>query len=719
MAQNRFIRFFLICFLCFCFLAKVSLLFPHLTQAEDEGTAVIMDEIVVTATKTTEQRRDIPNAVILKDRGDVQESPAESLGDLLANEPGVDWRTQGNYGGAVEEIHVRGMSGNATQVRVNGITINSPSVGIADVGRIPLNNIEQVEVVKGSGSVLYGSGAMGGTINIITKRPKKDTVDLNIAAGYGSENTYQISAEQGMFLTDDFGYYLTANRRETDGFRDNSDLEHNDVSLKLVLEKGDHLDISLYGDFIEREYGRPGVEPCKGTQNFFVGEEEVYDSESASLLDRGRDDDHHVLLEAKSQILEWLGLRLRGDYTYMENYNYFRYVDFFGLAGSKAWTTNEVFGAEGNLNIQPFKGASLLLGAEYKGYDWQNESVVLDTNGTEVPEANLTTEADLNTAGVFGEGQYRPCKYFKALAGIRHEDHSEFGTVELPRFGAILNPWPNTAFKVTHGKHFLAPSPNDLFWPEDPFAKGNPNLEPEEGWHTDATVEQSFGDDRLFVTMSYFHWDVDNKIQWGPDSQGVFTPQNLRTYEADGLEVGTTIGPFHNVRLGFYYTYLNADEESKDYTKQQYYDAGGWLAPGIPPPTPADFQCSWVKRRAAYTPEHLFKGNLTYMSDFGLTATATARYVSERVWYRTETDGAYPATKTVPYTLDSYWTADVKVEQRVYDHWVLSLLANNLFDEEYDTYLGTFQDTPPFGPTTVEGFPGAGTSVFLSARYEY
>jgi iron complex outermembrane receptor protein len=93
--------------------------------------------------------------------------------------------------------------------------------------------------------------------------------------------------------------------------------------------------------------------------------------------------------------------------------------------------------------------------------------------------------------------------------------------------------------------------------------------------------------------------------------------------------------------------------------------------------------------------------------------------MSDRVWYRTETDVAYPATKTVKYTLDSYWTVDLKVQQRLYDHWLVSLKGNNLLDENYDTYFDTFQDTPPFGQTTVEGFPGAGRSVFVSLTYEY
>ena len=329
----------------------------------DEAADFTMEEVIVTATKTKEKRKDIPNSVIVIDEIDIQRSPEKSLGGLLANELGVDLRTQGNYGGAAEEIHIRGMSGNATQVLVNGVSVNSPSLGTADAGRIPLNNIERIEVVKGSGSLLYGSGAMGGTINIITKRPHKETKDAIVSAGYGSEDTNQVSVEQGMFVWGDFGYFLTANRRETDGFRDNSDLTHNDASIRLVLDKGDSLDISLYGDYIDREYGRPGVMPPEGTQDFFISGVKFYNNDAASLLDRGADDDGHLVLQIKSQPTQWVSYLVKGDYAHIENYNYQRYNS--GGTGSETWTTNKALGSEGNIDIKPFNGATVLLGAEY------------------------------------------------------------------------------------------------------------------------------------------------------------------------------------------------------------------------------------------------------------------------------------------------------------------------------------------------------------------
>ena len=160
-------------------------------QDKNQDTSKLkrMDEVVVTATKTEESVKDIPNAVIVKDSIDIEDSGAKSIGQLLANEQGIDLRTRGDYAGATEEIHIRGMGADGTQVLVNGVVVNSPSLGSANLNGLPMNNIERVEVVKGAGSLLYGTSAMGGIVNIITKRPEKDTVTLNAKAGYGTNST--------------------------------------------------------------------------------------------------------------------------------------------------------------------------------------------------------------------------------------------------------------------------------------------------------------------------------------------------------------------------------------------------------------------------------------------------------------------------------------------------------------------------------------------------
>lgn len=682
------------------FLFIVDLNHAAVAAAEDlPQESVVMDEVVVTATKTPEKRKDIPNAVIVIDQKDIQASGAQSIGELLANEPGIDWRTYGNYGGASQEIQIRGMKGNATQVLVNGVNVASPSLGVANVGKIPIDNIERIEIVKGSGSLLYGSGAMAGTVNIITKSPSKDQMDLKVGVGYGSQDTYRLAAENGMFVAGDFGYYLTAGRTETDGFRDNSWLRQNDASLKLIFDKGDSFQAGLYGDYIDRTYGMPGAKPPAGTEDYEINGEKFYNSDAAALLDHSRDRDGHAVLEVKGRPVQEVGFALKGYYADMENDNVERYA--YDGSGYENTVTNRVLGTDGHVAIYPFEGAKLLAGGEYKNLDWKNEGYDLDSDGDKT--VKTTTEARIFTRSAFTEAEYRPLNYGKILAGIRHENHSVFGSENLPLFGLVLNPFEKTAVKISHGKHFLAPTPNDLYWPDNGYTRGNPDLKPEIGWHTDVTVEQSLLHDKLFMTLSYFHWNVDDKIQWEPDSQGVWSPMNLAGYKADGVEAGMKIGPFYDLTLAFCYTYTNAEEESRAYTVQDY--------------SSMDFQYKMVKRRASMTPENQFKADLTYKSSFGLTATATVRYVDDRVMYHTETT-AYPETETVTYTLDSYWTADLKFQQRLFRQWILSLSVYNLFDEAYDTHLASFTDQTTYN-TVLCGYPGAGRSVFAGVAYEF
>ncbi len=659
-------------------------------EARFEGEEFVLEDTVVTATKTEEKRSDIPNSVILIDEAEIENATAESLGELLANELGIDLRSYGGFGGASQGMHIRGMGADGTQVFVNGVNVNSPSLGQADVARVPLNNIERIEVVKGSGSLLYGTGAMGGTISIITKGPKHDKIDLKANAEYGSEDTYQLLAEHGMFLSEEFGYYLTAGRRETDGFRDNSDLTHTDVTLKLVYEIPDILDMSLYGDYIDREYGRPGVKPPPRTESFYVNGEQVYSRDAASTLDRGADEDAHLVFEVKGTPSGMFGFNFRTDYSYSEAYNLTRYYSSFtnSVPGSKSWTTNEVFTIEGNVDFNPFEGLDFLLGADYRDYDWENENVNLDGSGIEYAGMREQTSAQLDTNGLYAEAEYRPCAYFRALAGIRREEHSTFGSETVSRFGFTINASENTVFKFSRGKHFKAPTLNDLFYPYEDWgwgmgASGNPDLRPETGYHTDVTFEQTLLDHRAFITFSYFDWDINDKIRWVPNESYFYRPQNLDVYEADGWELGAKISPFDHMLLALSYTNTEAEENL----------SGG------------------VKRQALYTPDSQFKGDWRYWTESGFSASLTLRYVSERPYYESELNA--DPTKI----LDDYWTTDVKIEQQVYEHWILSLQCNNLFDEEYDTYHASFYDST--GTSTIVGYPGAERSLFFRVSYEY
>ncbi|MFC1837310.1 TonB-dependent receptor plug domain-containing protein, partial [Thermodesulfobacteriota bacterium] len=604
------------------------IILPALAAAEEsEDTMKTLDEVVVSATKLEETRRDIPSSVILYDRYDIADQPVVSIGELLANDPGIDWRNKGDYGGASEEIHIRGMSGKATQVHINGVRINSPSLGLYDVGRLNLNNIDSVEVVKGAGSLLYGTGAMGGTLNIFTKKPTRDIVDLRIEGGAGINDTYHLGFENGLYFNDAIGYYLTANYDETEGFRSNSDLEHKDISLNFVLDRGKNWDISLYGQLLDRESGLPDVKPPAGTDTYYLDGLQVYNSESANLINRQTDKDGLIALTLNFQPIDKININFLGNVSSQKTYFYGRYIslDFFDftlkLPGTESWTDNTTYEVEQNIDFAFFENGNLLLGVENIQYKWENESVDLDNSGQRLESSWSRTDERLESTGIYGELHYRLFSPLKILAGLRYENNSGFGNETLPRFGIVATPSENTVLKISSGKHFRAPTPNDLYWPEDAWSKGNPDLLPETGWHSDITCEQSLLDDRIFFTASYFYWDIDDKIDWALDEDWIYTPLNLSSYTGMGIEAGINIHIYDNFSLGINYTYLDITEES--------YEDG-------------------LERRADYTPENLFKSDLTYYNDIGLTVSAIARYTGERVYYNTY--------EGVEYGLDDYWT---------------------------------------------------------------
>lgn len=677
------------------------MIFPCFAMADEaeQEKMKTLDEVVVTATKTEETRKNVPNSVILYDQYDIEDYPARDIGEVMANDPGIDWRIQGDAGGAAQTIHIRGMSPNATQVFVNGVNINSPSLGLAEVGRLPVNNIGNIEVIKGSGSLLYGTGAMGGTVNIFTKKPARDRVDLRLNGGVGTNQTYHLGFENGLYFTETLGYYLTANYDETEGFRSNSDLDHKDVSVNFILNNGPQFDLSLYGQYIDRKFGRPGVRPPVGTVPYYVNGVAVYDSESASLLDRGGDEDGLLVLRADSRPNDKLDITFLGNISEMKNYNSTRYTFGGPIDGYEAWTTNTIWEIEGDADFIFSEKGDLLIGAEYINYDWENKTINLDGTGGKI-------DADLHSTGLYGELHFQLIDPLRVLAGLRYEDNSAFGTETLPRFGLVLTPKASTAIKLSSGKHFRAPTLNDLYFPEDIYAKGNPDLQPETGWHSDITWEQSLKDDHIFFSVSYFNWTLDDKIQWEPDSNGVFSPNNLRTFTGEGIEFETKLQLMTNLLIGLDYTYIEAEEESKAYTVMDYF-------------TPY-FEYNWVTRRAAYTPQNLFKGKIAYFTDFGMTVSAIVRYTGDRVTYRTEgiTSPFDINTKTVEYTLDSYWTFDLKLVQQIKDNFYITILGTNLFDEEFDTYLDSFTDLTTF-TSSVVGYPGAGRSVFGKLEFRY
>ena len=256
----------LLCFIPLVLQAGIASLYAQSNSEErpsneigETPTRFELDEIVVTASATEEPVRSVPRNVTVVTREDIEQAPSKNIVDLLNREVGVNLRSLfGSDKQAV--IDIRGMGATAASniiVMVDGIRMNSADMSGVDFSTMPLEMIERIEIVRGAGSVLYGSGAVGGVINIVTRKGTPET-ETRLYAAYGSYDTCDTRAGvSGSF--EDLGFHLNAGYYDTGGYRDNSALMKKDLNGVFDYFLTDAITLNLSGAFHEDEYGLAGV----------------------------------------------------------------------------------------------------------------------------------------------------------------------------------------------------------------------------------------------------------------------------------------------------------------------------------------------------------------------------------------------------------------------------------------------------------------------------
>ena len=227
--------------------------------AGTEGPSVMMDEVVVTATRLAEELSTIPANVTVVTEEQIAQSPAQNVPELLRSVAGVMVSDiSGN--GRSYTVDLRGFGETAslnTLVMVDGRRINQADLSGVDWSLIPKERVERIEIVRGGrGSVLYGDNATGGVINIITK---KGTLELTGAGSVlaGSYKTFQSSGSVSG-AAKDLSVAVNGNYRSSDGYRDNSDTLAKDAGGSLDYEASDKLFLRFNGGYHKDDASMPG-----------------------------------------------------------------------------------------------------------------------------------------------------------------------------------------------------------------------------------------------------------------------------------------------------------------------------------------------------------------------------------------------------------------------------------------------------------------------------
>ncbi|NIS67381.1 MAG: TonB-dependent receptor [Proteobacteria bacterium] len=231
---------------------------PYPVLADERDEVPILGEVVVTATREEEEIRKIPANVTVITAEEIENSNARTAADLLRSEESIVVRDLNGNGKNIQ-VDLRGFGETApsnTLVLVDGRRVNEIDLSGVDWTQIPLDQIERIEIVRGTGSVLFGDNAVGGVINIITKTPAKElAIRVGTSAGsYGRiREEASISGGYGNMAATLSGSYDSTN-----GYRENSEFRTRDAGGKIIYDPTDFLSFSLSGSYHRDNFGLPG-----------------------------------------------------------------------------------------------------------------------------------------------------------------------------------------------------------------------------------------------------------------------------------------------------------------------------------------------------------------------------------------------------------------------------------------------------------------------------
>lgn len=457
--------------------------------AESQDQRVVnaaLDTLVVTATRSEEKIGNVPARISIIEPHILEQSPIAELPHLLMSDASIDMLQYGGYG-QTASIYMRGTNDTHTLVLRDGVRLNTGSAGSASLAFIDTTDIKQIEVLKGPASVLYGTDAIGGVVQLVSKTPEKTGAFLT--GEIGEHNTYKSVigadlAENGIYAQ------IRGQRLESDGTQvtDFKDAQVNagaydqkGFSAKFGVEKQQY---AASVDYSENQGNSTYVDGIYDNYWNVIGLENIsqdFKNEIINLKGRINLSDNFALHARLSQFKDELEQNDSHDAIYN--------------------TTKE---AELYSKWQFSSTQNLLAGIATKNI----KSDVFSVSSFGIVDYDKTVES----TGYFVQHQYQSEKLHTQL-GVRVEDHETFGTHTVGQAAARYQILPATSIYTNIGTAFRAPTNNDLYalsW------GGNPELKPEESVSYEIGLDQQLTD-HLTMGLSAYRNEVDDLITYVTD----------------------------------------------------------------------------------------------------------------------------------------------------------------------------------------------------------
>ena len=615
----------------------------------DEDGDVNLERIVVTPGRYPSEISNAAASVTILDKEYIDNSNGNNVIDVLRPQSGIsvrDW-----YGtGAKASVDIRGFgetAGMNTLVLIDGRRVNEMDLSGVDWTQIPIDQIDRIEIMRGSGSVLYGDNAMGGVINIITKTGKgKPAIEFSAKAGSYNMNSEKLNVNG---FSGGVSYALNASQDSTNGYRENSYYNAQDFGAKFIYDLKPDLSVSVSTGYHDAEYGFPGALSEVHLQTRSRKDTRFPD-------DDANESDYYFKIGAKKDFEE--GTYLDTDLSFRRRtvYSYFlsssagfnpvfkNKIDTIGL------TPKYVF-SEDIFN----KANKLIIGTDFYCSDYSSD------NYTEADSlSNFTDINKTSVAGYFHDefsildnlifnGGYR---YERAKYEFDYHDNTGFNSdvdsnvaPEKKAFdsGLVFKTKDSQVF-FNVSKSFRFPATDEYF---SAFATPplNVNLKPQSGRHYEIGARHQFADSGS-IDLSLFRMDVSDELFYNP---ATFANENYDKTRHQGIETSAQYKILKRVKIFGNYTY------SDSVFKGGVYD--GKFIPMVP------------KHKGCVGIASVFFENISL--------DLKGNYIGKR-YFISDQSNSLPR-------MEDYFTVDSKLS---YDFkngtWFLGV--NNIFDKDYSEY---------------------------------
>jgi len=585
------------------------------------GAEVDVGQVVVTATKTELEISDVPQATSVITRKEIMNTPDRSVAEIIQRAAGVEVTQYGPLG-AVSLPKIRGSESEQVLILLNGRRINDAQSGKFDLSNLPVSkeDIERIEILRGAASALYGADAMGGVINIITKIPSPVPY-TRASASYGSFGTQEYSLLHQRKLGP-FAYGVSLSKDQSRGFRENSDADKWTVGGEIGYALTPQSEVKLSARMMQKEIGVPGSVTFPDPD------------------DRQKDQNTLLDLGYQGKITSQLTLNFKGFHN-----QYRRTFD----PGTQGFNTGS-----------PFLHKNYATGGELQTtYAWGEAHLI--TGGMESIQDRVNSSSvgvhEADRGAIYLQDEIEITKPLTATIGIRYDFHSIYEDQFNPRVGAVLRlPW-DIRLRASAARSFRAPTFDDLYWPEDAFTAGNPNLKPEKAWSYELGGEKKFGARAVFKAAGFYR-RVEDLIIWQMGSDGKFRPSNVKTVEIWGVETEMVFYPCRGLAIPLNYTFLYPRD----------------LSTGDPVPLKT---------------KHMANIGVEYVTTFGLKTSLKGRYVQYYVNQTTTLNRNY-------FVADAKMSYELKVYQNLKGEAFLSL--SNVLNRDYQINEGY-----PMPPRSLNG----------------